>query len=184
MVRVAQDFAALSAGRRPGQLRRARRRLAAAMRHRVPPHLDAELLLSRSTAAGGFRSQTNDGAFEPQLLPPALRAANGASGTRWAWRPRSRRQPARGSRATCHRSAIRRRRSMTSSWHHPGPDFLGKAPAHFTPETIRDACASGRGSLVPARALEDRGTRPLANGAIVENAAGVSAAQVSRSRPD
>ena len=185
MVRVAQDFSLRyplvdgqgNFGSRDGDS-------AAAMRYtecRLTPI--AELLLSEIDRGTVDFIPNYDGAFEePQLLPARLPFVllNGASGIAVGMAteipPHNLREVAE---ATCH--LIRHPEATLEDVLGilPGPDFPGGGQLISTPETIRDAYASGRGSLrLRARwKIED-----LARGqwrAIVEELPhGVSAAQV------
>ncbi len=185
MVRVAQDFSLRyplvdgqgNFGSRDGDS-------AAAMRYtecRLTPI--AELLLSEIDRGTVDFIPNYDGAFEePQLLPARLPFVllNGASGIAVGMAteipPHNLREVAE---ATCH--LIRHPEATLEDVLGiiPGPDFPGGGQLISTPDTIRDAYASGRGSLrLRARwKIED-----LARGqwrAIVEELPhGVSAAQV------
>ncbi|MBN8440771.1 MAG: DNA topoisomerase IV subunit A [Thauera sp.] len=185
MVRVAQDFSLRyplvdgqgNFGSRDGDS-------AAAMRYtecRLTPI--AELLLSEIDRGTVDFIPNYDGAFEePQLLPARLPFVllNGASGIAVGMAteipPHNLREVAE---ATCH--LIRHPDATLDDVLGiiPGPDFPGGGQLISTPETIRDAYASGRGSLrLRARWKIEELARGQWRAVVEELPHGVSAAQV------
>ncbi len=185
MVRVAQDFSLRyplvdgqgNFGSRDGDS-------AAAMRYtecRLTPI--AELLLSEIDRGTVDFIPNYDGAFEePQLLPARLPFVllNGASGIAVGMAteipPHNLRDVAE---ATCH--LIRHPEATLDDILGiiPGPDFPGGGQLISTPETIREAYASGRGSLrLRARWKIEELARGQWRAIIEELPHGVSAAQV------
>jgi topoisomerase IV subunit A len=185
MVRVAQDFSLRyplvdgqgNFGSRDGDS-------AAAMRYtecRLTPI--AELLLSEIDRGTVDFIPNYDGAFEePQLLPARLPFVllNGASGIAVGMAteipPHNLREVAE---ATCH--LIRHPEATLEDVLGiiPGPDFPGGGQLISTPETIRDAYASGRGSLrLRARWKIEELARGQWRAIVEELPHGVSAAQV------
>ena len=185
MVRVAQDFSLRyplvdgqgNFGSRDGDS-------AAAMRYtecRLTPI--AELLLSEIDRGTVDFIPNYDGAFEePQLLPARLPFVllNGASGIAVGMAteipPHNLREVAE---ATCH--LIRHPEATLEDLLGiiPGPDFPGGGQLISTPETIREAYASGRGSLrLRARWKIEELARGQWRAIVEELPHGVSAAQV------
>ncbi|MBS0544383.1 MAG: DNA topoisomerase IV subunit A [Proteobacteria bacterium] len=185
MVRVAQDFSLRyplvdgqgNFGSRDGDS-------AAAMRYtecRLTPI--AELLLSEIDRGTVDFVANYDGAFqEPQLLPARLPFVllNGASGIAVGMAteipPHNLREVAE---AACH--LIRHPGATLDDILGiiPGPDFPGGGQLISTPETIRDAYASGRGSLrLRARWKIEELARGQWRAIVEELPHGVSAAQV------
>ncbi len=185
MVRVAQDFSLRyplvdgqgNFGSRDGDS-------AAAMRYtecRLTPI--AELLLAEIDRGTVDFIPNYDGAFEePQLLPARLPFVllNGASGIAVGMAteipPHNLREVAE---ATCH--LIRHPEATLEDVLGiiPGPDFPGGGQLISTPETIREAYASGRGSLrLRARWKIEELARGQWRAIVDELPHGVSAAQV------
>ncbi len=185
MVRVAQDFSLRyplvdgqgNFGSRDGDS-------AAAMRYtecRLTPI--AELLLSEIDRGTVDFIPNYDGAFEePQLLPARLPFVllNGASGIAVGMAteipPHNLREVAE---ATCH--LIRHPEATLEDVLGiiPGPDFPGGGQLISTPETIREAYATGRGSLrLRARWKIEELARGQWRAIVEELPHGVSAAQV------
>ncbi|HRP65270.1 MAG TPA: DNA topoisomerase IV subunit A [Thauera sp.] len=185
MVRVAQDFSLRyplvdgqgNFGSRDGDS-------AAAMRYtecRLTPI--AELLLAEIDRGTVDFIPNYDGAFEePQLMPARLPFVllNGASGIAVGMAteipPHNLREVAE---ATCH--LIRHPEATLEDVLGiiPGPDFPGGGQLISTPETIRDAYASGRGSLrLRARWRIEELARGQWRAIVDELPHGVSAAQV------
>ncbi len=164
--------AALSADRRPGQLRLARRRWRrgdalhrGAPVHDHQPAARARSTTARSTSSPTTTARTRSRASCPARLPFML--LNGASGIAVGLATEIPTHNLREVADAC--VALIKNPQLPEAdllARVPGPDFPGGGQIISAASDIADAYRTGRGSLQGARALEDRGpgARPVAAG--------------------